>query len=201
VKRFVTFACRGLAIYFGTLALTLFLADTLRGRTARAWDPMGSDPTATASTLPGGGGSEGCPDCTESWMRSSAFLKGIECQHGPYRKNSGCPIVDFNAERDCWELNNGIPSPITGVPCYCFSNCQSVKGYDNRYECEAEFLVWLAWCGEDRVALNKHCALEPGAKQWTYVRRAYTNDGKPCTAPKGHDSIRYCGYDKVLNFG
>ena len=87
MKRMLTLGCRLLAIYFGTLALTLFLADALRGKRAWAWEPIHGTETATAPTVPGGGNAD-CPPCREGWLTITDMYGGNETDHGP----RGLPI-------------------------------------------------------------------------------------------------------------
>ena len=186
VKRFVTFACRGLAIYFGTLALTLFLADTLRGRAARAWDPVGSDPTATAGTLPGGGG---CPACREEWRTTSELYDGMECEHGP-EHDPNCPGWDtFNPWVDCVELNGDKPAS-NGKICRC-ADCKP--------GCEREIIQFLAWCGPGAGAACGYVEPRGDPMFWRFTRRSIPVPGRqPCSSGgPGATFIPLCGYPTI----
>jgi hypothetical protein len=142
VKRFVTFACRGLAIYFGTLALTLFLADTLRGRAARAWDPMG-EPSATATTIEPPPRVEPCDQCQVIYQSIITIAGAIECAHGPKYDTVNCPSdwASRNPGHYCAEKNGGKPWQTNpDKTCWCFKCGLSTQ-------CENEIIDLIAFCG------------------------------------------------------
>lgn len=203
MKRFVTFACRGLAIYFGTLALTLFLADTLRGKRAWARDPVGTA-SGTTSTLPRG--TQGCPPCTEGWVFSKD-LWGIECEHGPEHsfdcRQIQMALGTFDPEQHCWEINGNkaVTVTINGVQvsllCKCFECKQSNV-------CESTYMTWRAWCGyAGDLPTESPCSASQYAHLWVpvYMRRSVTSDGMPCGWNQGHDPKKHCGNDQHDHVG
>ena len=196
MKHMLTLGCRLLAIYFGTLALTLFLADALRGKRAWAWEPIHGTETATAPTVPGGGNAD-CPPCREGWLTITDMYGGIECEHGP-EHSPGCPRPPhFNPARDCWEENGNKVSPVTGLPCKCY-DC--VAGLTR---CEADFLRWVAWCGWE-TAPGGSCPVQTRTDVLTvrYARPAVVDaPDKKCTWGSGYESKKHCGKDKVELFG
>lgn len=191
--RFAQIACQCLAVYLGSLALVLFLGQSLRGQIAfaRLLDPM---PTPTATEPGGGEPPGGCRGCTEGWMTIGGMYGAIECHHP---KDPNCPEPLFlKPERDCFEFNGGNISPITGQVCRC-ATCTTVN------RCEFDQLRWMAWCGwEDATHVSGACDITEWAdtEVWSYARPARVPPPEVCRWDRDAEKKRMCGINHDIYY-
>ncbi|HMP03748.1 MAG TPA: hypothetical protein PKD86_09255 [Gemmatales bacterium] len=206
MKRMLTLGCRLLAIYFGTLALTVFLADALRGKRAWAWEPIHGTQTATAPTEPGEEPKK-CRDCVEGWLTTVQVYGEYECPHGPELEDDCPQPPNFIPARDYFELHRFAPPPPEPPlqppppPCYCFRCKAHSSGLPPNlvYLCEENSLRWYAWCGlEDDDHKVGPCDVEFTSHLTVknFKRQTRTKDNQPCrfTYNLGDvDILPWCG--------
>ncbi|HMP03755.1 MAG TPA: hypothetical protein PKC45_14755 [Gemmatales bacterium] len=194
MKRMLTLGCRLLAIYFGTLALTVFLADSLRGKRAWAWEPL-PEPSVTATTIEPPPRVTPCDPCQVIYQSIITIAGAIECAHGPKYDTQNCPTdwASRPASQYCAERNGGLPwQSNPEKTCWCFKCGLSAA-------CENEIIDLIAFCGWETPTKQGSCATgwraAPGTKiRWVAPAEIPGSPPPACT----YDSPvvqtkKYCG--------